>query len=91
MQFDVTTLSPLIEDILQAFKNDWAALSVQRIRQQLVGATPILTADFVEKHKQEIDKLILSLYGSKIPYREASNVQLLVYDCPATRVHRTVY
>lgn len=62
MAFDLAALEVRIRAILQAPGIDLATISAKRVRKRLAEDDPSLTADAVRDHKEEIDRLIGSVY-----------------------------
>lgn len=62
MAFSVATLEPRIRAILQSPGIDLATISAKRVRKRLMEDDPTLTAEIVKDYKDEIDKMIGSVY-----------------------------
>lgn len=62
MAFDLAALETRIRAILQAPGIDLATISAKRVRKRLMEDDPDLTTDVVREHKDEIDRLIGSVY-----------------------------
>ncbi|KAF9565587.1 SWIB-domain-containing protein [Agrocybe pediades] len=62
MAFDFGTLEPRIHQILSAPGTDLATISAKRVRRQLLETDPNLTAEFLKENKEEVDRIIASVF-----------------------------
>ncbi|KAI0079288.1 SWIB-domain-containing protein [Panus rudis PR-1116 ss-1] len=70
MSFDATTLEPHIRAILGAPGVDFSTISAKRVRKQLLDEDPDLSPDVVKAHKDDIDKVIGTVYEDLVNSRE---------------------
>lgn len=62
MDSSVATLEPKIRQILTAPGIDLSTISAKRVRKQLLEVDPTLTPEFVKDKKEDIDKIIQTVY-----------------------------
>jgi len=62
MAFDFGSLEPHIHQILSAPGTDLSTISAKRVRRQLVELDPSLTAEFLRENKDDVDKVISSVF-----------------------------
>ncbi|KAL1941423.1 hypothetical protein VTO73DRAFT_7240 [Trametes versicolor] len=73
MSFNAELLEPKIRGILTAPGTDLATISAKRVRKELLGLEPTLTAELVREKKDDIDKIISKVYEEVSAAREAEN------------------
>jgi len=62
MAFDFGSLEPHIHQILSAPGTDLSTISAKRVRRQLVELDPSLTAEFMRENRDDVDKVISSVF-----------------------------
>jgi upstream activation factor subunit UAF30 len=62
MAFDFGSLEPHIHQILSAPGTDLSTISAKRVRRQLVEFDPSLTPEFLKENKDDVDKVIASVF-----------------------------
>ena len=62
MAFDFASLEPHIHQILSAPGTDLSTISAKRVRRQLVELDLSLTAEFMRENRDDVDKVIASVF-----------------------------
>ncbi|KAI5890298.1 SWIB-domain-containing protein [Schizophyllum commune H4-8] len=73
--FDFDSLEPHIRTILSAPGVDLKTVSAKRVRKELIGREPELTADFIKENKSEIDAVIGRVFEQVNPPDQESEVE----------------
>ncbi|KAF8583803.1 SWIB-domain-containing protein [Ramaria rubella] len=59
---DVSSLAPMIQQILSAPDTNLITVTAKGVRHQLLGLDPNITIEFIKQNKKEIDELIKSIF-----------------------------
>ncbi|KAL1668959.1 hypothetical protein GGF50DRAFT_123527 [Schizophyllum commune] len=73
--FDFDSLEPHIRTILSAPGVDLKTVSAKRVRKELIGREPELTADFIKENKAEIDAVIGRVFEQVNPPDQESEAE----------------
>ncbi|KAL0581344.1 ERAD-associated protein [Marasmius crinis-equi] len=63
MDFDFSSLAPLVQQILSAPGTDLGTISAKRVRRELLALDPSLTPEFLREYKDQVDEVITNVFG----------------------------